>query len=83
MNGTEKRTPEGRLLRRATETMGSGLMQSAQDHAEVLVRASQDGSVLGTARWSRASGWTFEAEVMTNLKQRGGGYCSLGVSRSW
>jgi hypothetical protein len=79
----DQRTPEGRLLRRAVGTMESGLLQSGKNHAEILVRASQDGSVLGEASWSRTDGWVMKAEVMTNLKKRGGGYASLSVTRSW
>lgn len=80
---TEKRTPEGRLLRQAVSAMESGLAQTSRTRADLSVRASSDGSFLGSAQWSRETGWAIEAEVMRNLKQRGGGYVSLRVEKSW
>ena len=80
---SDERTPEGRLLRQATAVMDRALQGGPKDGAEIEVRASQDGSILGSATWTRANGWAFQADVMTNLKQRGGGYASLRVIRSW
>lgn len=79
----DKRTPEGRLLRRAVETAEHGLVTGPKNHAELEVRASQDGSILGNATWTRTDGWAFEGDVLVNLKQRGGGYASLRVTKSW
>lgn len=81
-------TPEGRLLRTATDVMDRALREGPKNRAEVEVRAAADGSILGTATWTRDAGangrsWSFEAQVMRNLKHRGGGYASLRVTRSW
>lgn len=79
----DKRTPEGRLLRSATGVMESALQQGPKNHAELEVRASQDGAILGHATWTRTDGWAFEGDVLVNLKKRGGGYASLRVTKSW
>jgi hypothetical protein len=80
---TDRRTPQGRLLRSATGVMERALREGPKDQAEIEVRASSDGSILGTATWSRAGGWAFHADVKANLVARGGGYASLRVTRSW
>lgn len=79
----ERRTPEGRLLRRAVDTMETALKGGPKQGASLSVRASSDGSLLGNATWTRDTGWKVGADVMTSLKQRGGGYVSLKVERSW
>lgn len=80
---SDQRTPEGRLLRQATAVMDKTLAASAINRADLEVRASQDGSILGSATWARGNGWRFSAEVMANLKTRGGAYAHLRVTRSW
>lgn len=80
---TDQRTGEGALLRSATAVMERALADGPKNHAALEVRAMADGSILGHAEWSREDGWRFEADVLTNLKRRGGGYTRLSVTRSW
>jgi hypothetical protein len=79
----ERRTGPGVLLRSATDVMANALKSGPKQRAELEVRYSADGSVMGTATWTREGGFAFHADVLKNFAAKGGGYASIRVTRSW
>jgi hypothetical protein len=79
----DRRTGAGLLLRSATSVMDHALKSGPKQRAELEVRYSADGSVMGTATWTREGGFAFHADVLRNFTAKGGGYASIRVTRSW
>lgn len=70
--GDERRSENGRILRAGLTEIEKLVTPTSATRAEVQLKATMDGKVVGKATFTKGAGWTVELAAGYDLRRRDG-----------